>query len=118
MKCDRKGEIMEQHISLEQLKEIDSSLIASKLIKTGLIKHNNSELIRTKKFAKKFTVGKMIEILKSKLGYENDVRIVFDSEVDRWEVSYNLMHIEEPYKVSVNRELCDALWDMIKSGIR
>lgn len=99
---------MKQHIILEQLREIDSEIIAIKLLRTGIMKKKEGDLIRTEKFAKQFTIGKMIEILyKSGYGVSTSKHEGVKGQV------WLQLGLNAPKKFS-SPELCDCLWSAVK----
>jgi len=99
---------MKQFIELEQLCEIGSDVIAIKLVRTGIIKVGDEELIRTKKVAKQFTIGKMIEILKGTL-----CRIEYSFDHFNWGVVCDTEDDIEGF-IEIKEELVDVLWEAVK----
>lgn len=95
---------MNQYITLDQLKEIDSQIIAEKVIRPGYIKHPVDKLIRVKSFANKITIGKMLEIL-------NKVE-----EVSVYSMG-STWHVEIAGAEYVQHDLCDALWEAMKKHL-
>ena len=99
---------MKQHITLEELREVDSSLIAEKLVKTGFVKVEDNEWIKSDKAAKQLNIGKMIEILRSK---SHSIMIETDSDLGvEW---WNVVDYDTG-KFLQSKELCDALWEAVK----
>lgn len=99
--------MIKQHITVEQLKEIPSEKLIP-LIKDKLIKVGESDLIRTRKTAHQFTIGKMIEILSKEFGYFTITKNKFVPEGVFWQVEANPDFSFEKY------ELFDALWEVVK----
>lgn len=100
-----------QHITLGQLRDLNSDIIAQKLIKTGLIKHDNREMIHAKKFASKIDLGVINHIVSSitdKFAIEND-----KMDGENWyivEFTFNGGRFEK----RENGCLIDVLWEIIK----
>lgn len=95
-----------EHITLDQLKEVDSSVIARNLIKTKLVDYPKDELIRKTKFAERITVGKMFEILSK---HEFYFGVTFN------EGNWGIFHDRGMGPLENHREcLCDLLWEAVK----
>ena len=100
---------MKQHITVKQLEEITYDQAKELLDISGLIVDvnelyfGNNEDSLIEKISQKFTIGKMIEILKSN-GY---------GEIEMYE-QYIGEPRDEKYKECVMVSSCDALWEAVK----
>lgn len=96
---------MKQHITPSQAEEITEEQFYSLF----------DEIVYRKDWAdyhhKKVTIGKMIEILR-----KYDLDMVDNNYREReWSVDLNKIHSDD--RLFRNNELCDALWEAVKSTL-
>lgn len=112
---------MKQHITVDQLIQIDSKImkpyfdeweiaLAFDDVCTHGTKHPSYKVLMSK-LSYHITIGKMIEILKPcHLSIDNDWDTMDEEIVDWWIVYLN----DEVVKKFESKELCDALWEVVK----
>jgi len=95
---------MKQHITEKQLEEYRVSNVSGHYKLKDIMFHGDSPI----NMAEKLTIGKMIEMLGSKfdslyLNHKNEFDVMVEEKNTEWCNRFE------------NKELCDALWEAVKS---
>lgn len=107
---------MQQHISVEQLKELNFDFVYNKLYPlVENFEHNDEEEFYSL-LAKKLTIGKMIEIL-SKESSVFKIDRYDDCNGETWDVRGTFYGNERRYYEALDKELVNSLWKCTKELI-
>jgi hypothetical protein len=119
---------MKQHITIEQLKELNIIQLNDLVITLKMKKYWYKAKMRTLQYNKVIlqeiantcTIGKMIEILIENIPKTNCIEDSIDIECDRVTKTFLVEYRTSNFTFAdfENKELCDALWEAVKSILK